>query len=86
MFSTRVYPYKPADYVGELLGTDPDIPYIYEGVLSTAGTINQINQPIYQYLYFLTIGVATNVVFFILIFHLPATRRCLEMSWVTCRF
>jgi hypothetical protein len=64
----RVYPSKTAYSVGERIGTSLDLPYIYQRVRPIVGTINQINQFVYQFLYFLALRVASNVVFFIPIF------------------
>jgi hypothetical protein len=54
----RAYLYNHADSVGERLGTGPDLPYIYEGVWLIARITNRTNQSIFQFLYFLAVGVA----------------------------
>jgi hypothetical protein len=46
----------------------PDLPYMYEEVQPIAGIINRTNQSVYQFLYFVALGVARNVVFFVSIF------------------
>jgi hypothetical protein len=67
-FLVHVYPSKTAYSVGERIETGLDLPYIYEGVQPIAGTINQINRSVYQFLYSLALRVASNVAFFIPIF------------------
>lgn len=64
----HVYLSKLADHAEECLRMGPDLPYMYEEVQPIAGIINRTNQSVYQFLYFVALGVARNVVFFVSIF------------------